>query len=152
MPRLENWFIKRGLSEKTLRLYGEIYNDKRFEDGASITTTLLQEIGEGYARTKSTMYELGKESNLNKIERDKNIKYYFIKKGGEAIHKLGNISRYVYDAELIIVHDEDDEYLIGNYDEGFGLVNVKFKKSDCRLATDDELFMCDCGKMEEIRY
>jgi len=66
-------------------------------------------------------------------------KLMFIKKGGTAIHKLGNISRNTYDAELICVSDEDSENWIGNYAEGFGLFGVKFNKADCRDATDTEV-------------
>lgn len=33
--------------------------------------------------------------------------YMFLRKGGKAIHQLGDISRDVYSAELIVVNGED---------------------------------------------
>lgn len=95
----------------------------------------------------------------NALELDKDIiipkvidKYMFIKKGGKAIHQLGDISRDVYDAELIYVHGETDTDWIGSYCEGFGFVNVKFAKEDCRDATDEEIHLCKQGLMETIKF
>ena len=79
-------------------------------------------------------------------------KYMLIRKGGKAIHMLGDISRDFFDAELIIVHDEDEENYIGHYAEGFGFINVKFRKSDCRLAADEEVELCFKGKMEDVKF
>lgn len=75
---------------------------------------------------------------------EKDIKFQklmFIKKGGEAIHaKSGeNLSRDYLDVELICVSNEIEEYWIGNYAEGIGIFNIKFLKSDCREATNDEV-------------
>lgn len=69
------------------------------------------------------------------------VKDMFIRKGGKAIHQLGDISRNVLDAELIIVRGEDNDNWIGNYAEGFGFVDVKFAKEDCRDATKEEVEM-----------
>lgn len=66
------------------------------------------------------------------------IKSYFIKKGGKAIHKLGDISRNVLDAELIYVNDEDEDNYIGHFAEGYGFIDVKFAKEDCRPASAKE--------------
>ena len=95
----------------------------------------------------------------NTLELDKNIiiptvidKYMFIKKGGKAIHQLGDISRFEYDAELIYVHGETDTDWIGQYCEGFGFVNVKFAKEDCRDATDEEVKLCTQGLMKTIKF
>lgn len=79
-------------------------------------------------------------------------KYMFIKKNGIAIHLLGNVSRNVYDAELIYVYNETDDYWIGQYAEGFGLFDVKFYKKDCRLATNYEVKLCEKGLMETIKF
>ena len=68
-------------------------------------------------------------------------KYMFIRKGGKAIHKLGDISRDYYNAELIVVHSEDENNWIGNYVEGFGFIDVKFAKEDCKEASDEEVKM-----------
>lgn len=68
-------------------------------------------------------------------------KYMFIRKGGKAIHKLGDISRDCLNAELICVHSEDENNWIGNYVEGFGFIDVKFAKADCREASDEEVKM-----------
>lgn len=65
----------------------------------------------------------------------------FLKKGGKAIHLLGDISRDVLDAELIFVHSEDENNYIGHFAEGFGFINVKFAKEDCREASDEEVKM-----------
>ena len=63
----------------------------------------------------------------------------FLRKGGKAIHQLGDISRDVYNAELITVYDEDKDNWIGQFVEGFGFINVKFAKSDCKEATEEEI-------------
>ena len=68
-------------------------------------------------------------------------RYMFLKKGGKAIHQLGDISRDVYNAELIVVHGEDKSNWIGNFVEGYGFINVKFAKDDCKEATDEEIKM-----------
>lgn len=79
-------------------------------------------------------------------------KYMFLRKGGKAIHLLGDISRDYYDAELIIVYEETDTDYIGNFAEGFGFINVKFAKNDCRNATEDEVKLCFQGKMGTIKF
>ena len=66
-------------------------------------------------------------------------KNMFLRKGGKAIHSLGDISRDVYDVELIEVYDEDGYNWIGMFAEGYGLIHVKFAKSDCREATEEEI-------------
>lgn len=59
-----------------------------------------------------------------------------LKAGSPAIHKLGDIGREVDD--LIRIHSENNEYYIGNFEEGFGFIDVKFKKEDCRPLTKEE--------------
>jgi hypothetical protein len=66
-------------------------------------------------------------------------KLMFIKRGGKATHKLGDVSRDCLDAELICVSNEDKDNWIGNYAEGFGLFNVHFAKDDCRDASNEEV-------------
>ena len=79
-------------------------------------------------------------------------RYMFIKKNGKAIHKLGDISRGYFDAELIFVNDEDEDNWIGQFCEGFGFMEVKFAKSDCRLASEAEIALCEKGFAEEIKF
>ena len=67
-------------------------------------------------------------ANMNKI--------MILKGGSPAIHKLGDIGRNIDDK--IRVHSEDENYYIGNFEEGFGFINVKFNKSDCRQLTQVE--------------
>ena len=67
-------------------------------------------------------------NNMNKI--------MILKGGSPAIHKLGDISRK-YD-DKIRIHSEDDTHYIGNFEEGYGFINVKFNKSDCRLLNLEE--------------
>lgn len=69
------------------------------------------------------------------------IKSMFIRKNGKAIHQLGDISRDYYNAELIYVHSEDEDNWIGYYAEGFGFINVKFAKKDCKEASKEEVKM-----------
>ncbi len=57
--------------------------------------------------------------------------------GSPAIHLLSNIGRE--DDAYIRVHDEDNEYYIGNFEEGYGFIDVKFRKQDCRPLTLDEI-------------
>ena len=66
-------------------------------------------------------------------------KLMFIKKGGRAVAKLGDLSRDYYDVELICVSNENENNWIGNYAEGFGFFGVEFAKEDCREATDEEV-------------
>lgn len=64
----------------------------------------------------------------------------FIRKGGKAMSKTGfDLSRDVFDVELICISDEDESNWIGNYAEGFGFFGVRFAKEDCRDASDDEV-------------
>ena len=73
MPRIENW-IKSKLDPKPdgldFCLMGEVWDDSRhnpdtteFANGHMIRTTRVIEINEeeGWARTRNTLYELGKE-------------------------------------------------------------------------------------------
>jgi len=57
--------------------------------------------------------------------------------GSPAIHKLGDIGREIDD--YIQIHSETDEYYIGNFVEGYGFIDVKYHKSDCRNLTQDEI-------------
>ena len=67
-------------------------------------------------------------NNINKI--------MMLKANSPAIHKLGDIGRK-YD-DKIRIHSEDDTYYIGSFEEGFGFINVKFNKADCRPLTQME--------------
>lgn len=69
------------------------------------------------------------------------IRCMFIRKNGKAIHQLGDISRDYYNAELIYVHSEDEDNWIGHYAEGYGFINVKFAKKDCKEASEEEVKM-----------
>lgn len=153
MILLKNWMIRYGLSKETMVLIGDVYGDKRFADGTTITTSKIVSLEGNIAISKSgTVYTLGQRTNIPKEDNKDKGKYYLLKKGGSAIHKTGDISRDAYDAELIQIFKEDENYLIGNFVEGFGFVAVKFLKSDCRLATEKELKMCDDGQMEKIKF
>jgi len=59
-----------------------------------------------------------------------------LKANSPAIHKTGNIGRNIDDK--IRIHSEDKNHYIGNFEEGFGFINVKFNKSDCRPLTTKE--------------
>lgn len=72
----------------------------------------------------------------------KDLNKYMVLLGGRpAIHKLGNIGRE--DNDYIRVFEEDEECYIGNFAEGFGFIDVKFKKEDCRSLTKEEVEMAD---------
>ena len=66
--------------------------------------------------------------NMNKI--------MILKGGSPAIHMTGDIGRKCDDK--IRIHSEDDTHYIGSFEEGYGFINVKFNKSDCRLLTQEE--------------
>ena len=68
-----------------------------------------------------------------------------LKGGSPAIHKLGDIGRE--NDDFIRVHDEIDEYFIGYFEEGFGFVHVKFRKSDCRPINESEF-----NKLNKMTY
>ncbi len=55
-PRLENWFV--GHNDQ---IFGEVYDDPRFEDGTAIITTrvVTLDLESGVARTKNSNYILG---------------------------------------------------------------------------------------------
>jgi len=59
-----------------------------------------------------------------------------LKGGSPAIHKLGNIGRE--NDDYIRVYSETEDYYIGNFEEGFGFVDVKFRKKDCRPLSEEE--------------
>jgi hypothetical protein len=61
-----------------------------------------------------------------------------LKSKSPAIHLLGDIGQSNHD-EYIRVYEEDEEYYTGNFEEGFGFVDVKFKKSDVRNLTKEEV-------------
>lgn len=60
-----------------------------------------------------------------------------LKGGAPALHKLGNISRT--DDEFIDVKEETETEYIGNFSEGFGYIDVRFDKKDCRPITKEEV-------------
>lgn len=63
-------------------------------------------------------------------------KIMVLKGGSPALHKLGDIGRS--NDNFIRVHAESDGYYIGNFEEGFGFIDVEFKKEDCRSLTEAE--------------
>ncbi|GAB6989605.1 hypothetical protein [Paenibacillus pini] len=64
-------------------------------------------------------------------------KYMVLLGGRPAKHKLGDIGRK--EDDFIRVFREDEEYFIGNFTEGFGFIDVKYKKVDCRNLTVEEV-------------
>lgn len=68
------------------------------------------------------------ERTLNKI--------MVLKGGSPAMHKLGNIGRK--DDDYIRVYAETEGEYIGVFEEGFGFIDVRFKKNDCRAISEDE--------------
>lgn len=63
-------------------------------------------------------------------------KIMILKGGSPAQHKLGDIGRT--NDDFIRVNDETETHYIGNFEEGFGFINVKFQKEDCRTLTEEE--------------
>ena len=63
-------------------------------------------------------------------------KIMVLKGGSPAIHKLGDIGRK--EDDMIRIHSETDTHCIGNFEEGFGFIDVEFKKEDCRNLTKEE--------------
>lgn len=152
MARLENYILRKGYNPNTIECaFGQIYDDDRFVDGDEIQTSRIVEHTEKYIKTKSdSIYCLGTPHEVTSNKSD--YRLYLLKNGSDAIHKMGNIKRDEFDAELIIVKSEDADYYIGNFAEGFGFIDVKFRKEDCRKATLEELTLCDNGKMSEIVF
>jgi len=62
MPILRNWrvlsYYSLEFEKEMLYLTGQVYNDKRFQDGAEIRTSAVIEMTKEYARTKNTEYIL----------------------------------------------------------------------------------------------
>jgi len=63
-------------------------------------------------------------------------KIMMLKANSPAIHMTGDISRKCDDK--IRIHSEDENHYIGSFEEGYGFINVKFNKADCRLLTQTE--------------
>lgn len=151
MPKLENWYFITGVNKNNKKVYGEVYGHTSFEDGDFITTSLLVEVNDKYVKTKSgTIYELGKKLELSYTEKE--TRYMILRRGADAIHQLGNIKREVFDAELIIIDEEFDDYYVGRFAEGFGYLGIKFKKEDCRALSEHEADLCDRGRMYDIKF
>jgi hypothetical protein len=64
-------------------------------------------------------------------------KVMVLKGGSPAIHQLGNIGRE--DDEYIHVYAETENEYIGQFEEGFGFVDVRFNKTDCRKLKESEI-------------
>lgn len=64
-------------------------------------------------------------------------RYMILKGGSPAIHILGDIGRDADD--FIIVKSETEDHFIGNFVEGFGFMDVRFRKDDCRPLTPGEI-------------
>jgi hypothetical protein len=60
-----------------------------------------------------------------------------LKGGSPAIHTLGNIGRD--EDDYVRVYYEEKDYYIGNFEEGFGFIDVKFMKTDVRSLTEQEI-------------
>lgn len=150
--RLENYILQRGCNPNTVVCaHGEVYDSDKFNDGDYISTSRVVEYTDTFVKTKSgSIYELGKPFYEKEYQRD--YEFYLLKKGADAFHKMGNIKRDTFAAELIVIREEDDDFYIGNFAEGFGFVGVKFRKEDCRKATLEELDLCDNGKMGDIKF
>lgn len=63
-------------------------------------------------------------------------KIMILKGGSSALHKLGDIGRE--EDDFVRINSETEEYYIGSFEEGLGFIDVKFKKEDCRLLTEEE--------------
>jgi len=63
-------------------------------------------------------------------------KIMILKGNSPAIHKLGDIRRE--EDEYIRIHKETETHYIGNFEAGFGFINVEFKKEDCKPLTEAE--------------
>lgn len=61
-----------------------------------------------------------------------------LKKNSPAIHTLGDIGQSEID-EAIDVWEETEDTYIGAFCEGFGFINVVFKKQDVRPLTLEEI-------------
>ena len=61
-----------------------------------------------------------------------------ILEGPHAFHKLGDIGRPGFGSEKIVVWASKPPWLIGNFAEGLGFIDVHFHKDECREMTDEE--------------
>ena len=64
-------------------------------------------------------------------------RYMILNGGCPAIHKLGDIRRD--EDDLIYVKSETADLFIGNFVEGFGFMDVEFRKCDCRPLNPSEI-------------
>jgi len=63
-------------------------------------------------------------------------KIMILKANSPAIHLLGDIKRE--EDDYIRIHKETEIHYIGSFEEGYGFINVEFKKEDCRPLTEEE--------------
>jgi len=63
-------------------------------------------------------------------------KIMILKDNSPAMHLLSDISRE--EDDYIRIYEETETHYIGNFEEGFGFINVEFKKEDCRPLTETE--------------
>lgn len=87
---------------------------------------------------------MAKAKIMENGDENKNMNRMMILKGGSpAIHKAGDIGRK--EDSLIRVRAEADTYYIGEFYEGYGFINVKFRKEDCRTLTQEEIDQLNGG-------
>lgn len=80
-------------------------------------------------------------------------KHMMLRKNGEAWHCRGDLHRDELAWEPIFVYAEDgSDYWVGHYVEGFGFIDVRFLKSDCRDMTEAELQHYENAKLEIVGF
>lgn len=64
-------------------------------------------------------------------------KTMYLEKGAKAKHKVGEFRSL---GELIVVHGYDRGHYIGNFSQPYGMlmINMRFRKKDCRKITPKE--------------
>ncbi len=87
-------------------------------------------------QTKKVASNLQQKSGGNFVKHTMN-KIMVLKGGSPAIHKLGDISREQDD--FITVYAEEGDQWIGQFNEGYGFIDVRFNKSDVRPCTKEEI-------------
>lgn len=61
-----------------------------------------------------------------------------ILEGSHAFHQLGDIGRPGFGSQKIVVDAYKPPWMVGNFLEGFGFMNVHFPKDECREMTTEE--------------
>lgn len=90
------------------------------------------------------------EDKITKLEKPLTL---FLKGGSNAIHNRNEV-KSLDKGEIIHAHSEDKDHYIGNFAQPYGMlmIDMKFKKEDCEVVSDEEIKRVFCRSYSESDY